>query len=594
MPHTEQENKPGKLEKLVMKASIVFAIWIMKYQWRFLKFTGLWAVILVLMLDAESEKAGIPGEIWGIPFVLSLGFALFWTTRNILRLSNTPQQQQDVLQANGVFFGITPLSSSFWGAKEGNVPITKPPEQDGHILVVGGAGSGKSSCIAIPTLRDTWGAAALVVDIKGELYTKSQRPRAYMFNPLSQQTMGYDPFYMLRGKANPMPDIREIALTLCPMSPNVREPFWIQTSQNILTGHLLYCYQDGATFTEALEVLQSTPAEQLLQFESQNAAVSMFLTQYVNLKEETLSGVMAELSNKVMAFATDPYIKAALNKKDIITPNLLEQGYDIFLQIPEYKLEQWRPLVSLIIQQFCRHFEQRPDYNAAPILFMLDEFPRLGKMDTVINGLATLRSKKITIMPIIQSLAQLDTTYGTEQRKVIVDNCNYKAILGVTDADSQAYFSKLVGTYEREKITRNYEDEGWLAEKKGISKTTEEKPIVKPEEFAYLQDIVLITPYGYMRVQKRPYYLTAPQRQAITPMLQTLAPTPMWKQPTQPLHSKVYQQSTYKTVCTPAFYMGTANTPEQKQSEKEKQPSMLDDIKQELFIELPYIQKNEK
>ena len=91
------------------------------------------------------------------------------------------------------------------------------------------------------------------------------------------------------------------------------------------------------------------------------------------------------------------------------------------------------------------HFEQRNETNAQPILFLLDEFPRLGKISAMLDGLATLRSKKISICLIIQSLAQLDTIYGQNERKVILDTCAYKAILGVTDADTQEYFSRLCG-----------------------------------------------------------------------------------------------------------------------------------------------------
>ena len=45
---------------------------------------------------------------------------------------------------NGFFFG-----------KLGEDYILKPENMDGHILVVGGSGSGKSSCIVIPSLM-TW------------------------------------------------------------------------------------------------------------------------------------------------------------------------------------------------------------------------------------------------------------------------------------------------------------------------------------------------------------------------------------------------------------------------------------------------------
>ncbi len=426
---------------------------------------------------------------------------------------------------SGVFFGV-----------QRNMPVGKNLHDDGHVLVIGGAGSGKTTCIAIPTLRDTWHAPALVVDIKGELLAKSQRRSAYVFNPTNLQALGYDPFYLLRESHNPIPDIREIALTLCPTSHEVKDPFWIQASQNILTGHLLFSFKQGATFIQALRILQSTEPEIILEVGSSDADAKVFLVQYAHLKTETLSGIFAELSNKVMTFATDPEIQTALSKGDIITPQLLEQGHDIFLQIPEYKLEQWKSLTSLIVQQFLRHFERRPEYNTTPILFMLDEFARLGKIEAVISGLATLRSKKVTIMPIIQSLAQLDAIYGHEQRKVICDNCGYKAILNATDADTQKYFSQLVGTMEREK--KSY-SEG--VGQSSVTTSTEEKAIIRPEEFAYLKDIVLLTPYGFTRVQKMPYYQTAPQPVAAPIMQRQLAPLPQQQQiapPTPPYQSR--------------------------------------------------------
>ena len=40
----------------------------------------------------------------------------------------------------------------------------------------------------------------------------------------------------------------------------------------------------------------------------------------------------------------------------------------------------------------------------------------------------------------------------------------------------------------------------------GTSTTTEEKPIVKPADFAYLDDIVCLFPNGYRRIQKIKYW----------------------------------------------------------------------------------------
>jgi len=40
----------------------------------------------------------------------------------------------------------------------------------------------------------------------------------------------------------------------------------------------------------------------------------------------------------------------------------------------------------------------------------------------------------------------------------------------------------------------------------GTSSSTEEKRIIKPEEFAYLKDVVCVFPNGYKRLQKANYY----------------------------------------------------------------------------------------
>lgn len=40
----------------------------------------------------------------------------------------------------------------------------------------------------------------------------------------------------------------------------------------------------------------------------------------------------------------------------------------------------------------------------------------------------------------------------------------------------------------------------------GTSQTTEERRIIKPEEFAYLKDVVCVFPTGYRRLQKANYY----------------------------------------------------------------------------------------
>lgn len=462
----------------------------------------------ILLLD-DVTPAGILVTaigclLWLACVVVIIGLPVFiiMHIRKRNREKNQPKPLISPMNTDkGVFFGL-----------QAGQPIVKPFHLDGHVFVVGGAGTGKSACIAIPTLLYHWQGRFFAVDIKGELAEKSQR-KAAIFNPLQPDSYGYDPFYALKESKNINADIQSIALTLVPDKPHTNDPFWTETARNLLAGHLLFSYKDGASFIETMEVLQSMPPKKIIEIASEDPEASMLLGQLAEMKLETLTSIKAELSRHIMLFATDPDIKQALSKPNIITPHMLETGENIFLQLPEYKLDQWRSLLSLIIQQFLQHFERRPEQQAVPTLFLLDEYPRLGKIEATVTGLTTLRSKRITACIIAQSLAQLDSIYGHDQRKIIVDNCSYKAILGATDADTQEYFSKLVGTEEREKSSYNRQS--------GYTYSKEEKRIIRPEQFAYLgNSIVVISPFGYLQVEKAPYYTSFPVVPQVQPQLQ--------------------------------------------------------------------------
>ena len=406
-------------------------------------------------------------------------------------------------------YATNKLEGVFFGKKKGKY-ITKKETEDGHVLVVGGAGSGKSSCIAIPTLW-AWQNSVFAIDIKGELSRKANCSNMKIFNLTDATSYGYDPFHSLQSQENRVPDARSIALAIAPEPAGTKDPFWIQAVQNLLTGAILFFSGYSMTFIETMQKIQELPLKDLITliWEGEDDAAKKFITQFVNAESKTLSGIAMELSNKIMLFATDPIIESALSRQETVTPDDLENGFDVFIVIPEDKLEQWKSLLTLICSQFLKHFERRDETKEnVPVLFLLDEFPRLGKIEPVITGLTTLRSKKIHVCLIAQSLAQLDVIYGKDQRKVIVGNCQYRAVLQATDVDTQEYFAKAYGTYDKEKESKNINYDT-IGIGKGTSKgtTTEEKHKIKLEEFAHLQDIVLFTPKGSMRVDKAPYYI---------------------------------------------------------------------------------------
>jgi type IV secretion system protein VirD4 len=400
--------------------------------------------------------------------------------------------------------------------------ICKPETTDGHALIVGFAGSGKSSCLAIPTLQK-WGSTAFVIDIKGELLKHSElyRTNIKVFNPTVETSYGYDPFYCLRKSSNPAQEARAIAQAIIPLPIDVREPFWIESAQAILCGVFLHCNNRGLSFLRTIQHTLNTPPKHLVQALSQSPVdeVRYCVSSLVGMDEKTLAGIMGEVSRNILPFVTDKDLISALSREKNITPEDLEYGRDVYIQIPEHLVNQWRSLLTLIVNQFLRCMEQRNEENAKTILFLLDEFPRLGKITATLDGLATLRSKKVTICLIVQSLAQLDVIYGEKERKVIADNCTYKAVLGAGDYDTQKYFSGLAGKYEK-KVKSNTRNKDFMGLIGGTAETThqQEKDYIKSQEFSNLEDIILFCPNAceveksadknipFCRVEKAPYY----------------------------------------------------------------------------------------
>jgi type IV secretion system protein VirD4 len=432
-------------------------------------------------------------------------------------------------KARGVFFG-----------GRGGQYVVKPEDMDGHVLVVGGTGSGKSSCIAIPTLRN-WKGSVFAIDIIGELHenTHKHRKKIKLFSPADKNNAySYDPFVFLNGSPNPAQEARAIAQAIIPLSLDAKEPFWAESAQMLLTGAILHFHHEKKSFIDTLKNIQRFSPKALIKAvsESPNEKAVLCVQSFVDIDGKVLAGIATEMSRGIVAIVTDDDIVTALtqdeggqtedfacgeakttpecgvSKSTTISPADLEKGIDIYIKIPEHLLRQWKNLLTLMTNQFISFFERRKeDPNNRPILFLLDEFPRLGKIPAITDALATLRSKKITTCIIIQSLAQLKMIYGHDAQEVIADTCAFKAVLGATDANTQEYFSKLVGTYEKIRHSQSQNFDPYLGAPTGHGTSSSqdyEKRIIKPEEFATLQEIILLypLPHNFCRVQKQPYY----------------------------------------------------------------------------------------
>lgn len=402
--------------------------------------------------------------------------------------------------------------------------VGRPAEAEGNVFVVGKNGSGKSRYIAKPTIR-RWNYPAVYLDIKGELitYYLSLKEKGFIkgnyiiFNPV-KGGYHYDPFALLdKNDKNYIVDIMSIVYAIMPISPHISDQYWIRLAQNYFGAVLAYCLYMDMDFSEAVLFLYETSSDDLFRkIRCSSCDAAKYLIKNLReIKNEQLAGITSEIDAYIRGFVTDlgslkalsrdnyPYV---FNWRDIV---MAEQPVHVFLCMEQNRLEHWDGMIRMMITQLIRQLECRPDQyspegiNMQPFLIMLDEFPLLGKIDAITSSLPTLRSRKVCYCLMVQDLAQLDKTYGSDIRKILVNNCDYKAILNITEPDEQDYFSRLFGMYES--VNRSgygiYESNG-TSYLSGFQERRSLKPLVYPHEFATNDGILLQTPYGNCKTIK--------------------------------------------------------------------------------------------
>lgn len=388
--------------------------------------------------------------------------------------------------------------------------IGKQQTLDGHIICIGTPGSGKSSAVAIPTLH-MWTGAVFAIDIKGELLKNA--PHRYgrcVVDPSDNDSYGYDPFEMLRLVPHDefTHALNDILYSVIPENSNIEEPFWDNAARRYLAGAYTWAYYNCMSFVAINKEIYEKDMDMFMdKIMSSSCTEAMKHIRHIReAADKTKTSIMQNVLNAIELFATDPAIQRMLTRKKTIKPELLLQGQQIFLEIPEARLKNWKAFTSMMINQFLHAMTSFPENGKVQTLVLLDEFPQLGKARAVIDGMATLRSKGCTVCLLMQSYSQLDKVYGQTERKIITDNAAYKLILSVMDPATAREISDMVGQHYQTDVTVHT---GGLfgGQQPSSGRSKRLTHIIRPEALQNLGDeALLLSPYGFCRVKKAYYF----------------------------------------------------------------------------------------
>lgn len=281
-------------------------------------------------------------------------------------------------QARGILFG-----------KKLSLLAYSPEQDEGHILVMGPSGTGKTSALLIPTLR-SWQGTALVVDISGDISANVNTPNKIIFDPTAENCIPYDVFASINAvtdETERQERLEQLAYLLLPDKSNDSEAgiFFCKNGRKMITAALICYYGIGWGFVQICEFFLGHDWRGLLNdiVKQQNPIANMFISSFVGASEQNTAGCKQAADDALKLFATNEKIKNALRKsasyERSISPATLETS-SVYIYIPDEKLKIYGDLLRIITAQSMEYFSSRPPENKQMILFCLDEFASFGKL----------------------------------------------------------------------------------------------------------------------------------------------------------------------------------------------------------------------
>lgn len=449
--------------------------------------------------NGEPEEASLLGHIFWLTVAWGGTFLHFYN-RIMSRIKHRKVNLVlDVLKA--IFGGRVKLSEGVKAkldtykepfgviyGREKDQYYLQTEDAPGSVAVFGTPGSGKSQGVFIPTLL-SYGSKSLdkslteqpsvfVVDVKGELLQNSYKYRTgTLHRQVKYLSFGeeiisgvrpcrYDPFGIMDFVENDIQGVTEIANALIPMAKNESNPYFTTQARTLLAGLLysMYKYPEKISFAECLQMICSAPLGQLIETfcigkgteanpDCQKGwmLLNSFYRQAKQEDEaESFANVRDTMLGPIRLIATNDNIIKAFDTSsgEILRPQDLLEG-DVYICIKEQYLDADQPnILNLIVNQFLSYFSRFENNTSKRILFMLDEFPRLGELKKVTEGVNLFRSRGIRFLIAAQSIDQIKEKYGQEHFGVLMDGIGTTLVLRAVGTSAR-YFSERVGKYDK-------------------------------------------------------------------------------------------------------------------------------------------------
>jgi type IV secretion system protein VirD4 len=225
----------------------------------------------------------------------------------------------------------------------------------------------------------------------------------------------------------------------------------------------------------------------------------------LNSSDQAMASVMSTVLSRLNAFLDSEMEQILCFDTAIDAEKFCNTKSAIFIVLPEEDLTKYF-MVSLMIQQLYREILSVADEHGGKlpnrVVFYCDELGTIPPIESLQLIFSASRSRRLLMVPIIQSFGQLQKNYGKEGSEIIVDNCQCTIFGGFApNSQTAEVLSKALGsrTVMSGSISRSKNDPSQ-------SLQMMERPLMMPDELKSLpkgQFIVMKTGTHPMQTRLR-------------------------------------------------------------------------------------------
>jgi len=396
---------------------------------------------------SEADEIGIHGTAkWGNPEELRDGKVLAKKKDS----HYTKNLKKNLEMENGFILGKVP------DKKDLLIMHDETSIDNQNVVIIGSSGAGKTQSYVLPNIINVRNKSIIVTDPKGELHDltaqlkRDQGFKVYQVDFVDFMQSKYNPLYYVE---TPL-DAQKIANTIITNfekgGENSSGAFFKNSATNILSALIIYVkteydkdeanlekvveiydkyVQDEATFLKWVDTIPiEHPAKPLL-------------NSIKDLTDVTRKSVTSTLNNGFSIFKL-PEVKAMTRKSDFNFEDFIEEKSILYVKL-SMEDNTFSPLTSVFFSQMINIYYQiaqksKTNKLKRKVVFMLDEFANIGKLDNYSRVLATCRSLGLSMHTIIQNKAQLEDRkmYGKDEATAILSNHDTTILLRAKDTDT--------------------------------------------------------------------------------------------------------------------------------------------------------------